>query len=57
MSETDVEKLGWLHREIQKGLDDLESGRFRDGLTMMAAIREKLHKLKADQERGRASQK
>ena len=52
MNETNKEKLEWLRREIQKGIDDLEAGRFRDGPNAMAEIREKLFKLKAEQENG-----
>ena len=31
MIKSDKEKLEWLRREIQKGIDDLEAGRFYDG--------------------------
>jgi len=31
MNEIQKQKLEWLRREIQKGIDDLEAGRFRDG--------------------------
>jgi len=48
MSEASKEKWEWLRREIQKGIDDLEAGRFRDGEIAMAEIREKLLKLKAE---------
>jgi antitoxin ParD1/3/4 len=35
-------KLNALRAEIQKGIDDLEAGRFRDGHEVMAEIRERL---------------
>jgi antitoxin ParD1/3/4 len=35
-------KLNALRAEIQKGIDDLEAGRYRDGEIAMAEIREKL---------------
>jgi hypothetical protein len=50
MNKTQKEKLEWLRREIQKGIDDLEAGRFCDGPTVMAEIRRKLLKLKAEQD-------
>jgi len=50
MNKANEEKLESLRREIQKGLDDLEAGRFQDGPTVMAEIREKLLKLKAEQD-------
>ena len=46
MDETQERKLAWLRREIQKGLNDLEAGRFRDGVEMMAEFREQLLRLK-----------
>jgi predicted transcriptional regulator len=51
MDETQKEKLEWLKRELQKGLDDLEAGRYQDGETAMAEIREKLLKLKAKRDK------
>jgi len=47
MNEMQKAKLEWLRSEIQKGLDDVESGRFRDGPSVMAEMREKLLNLKA----------
>jgi antitoxin ParD1/3/4 len=44
--ETREAKLTALRAEIQKGIDDLEAGRFRDGAEAMAEIRERLMKLK-----------
>ena len=35
-------KLNALRAEIQKGIDDLEAGRYRDGEVVMAEIRERL---------------
>ncbi|MBX3291699.1 MAG: type II toxin-antitoxin system ParD family antitoxin [Acidobacteria bacterium] len=35
-------KLNALRAEIQKGIDDLEAGRYRDGHEVMAEIRERL---------------
>lgn len=35
-------KLNALRAEIQKGIDDLEAGRFRDGAEAMAEIKERL---------------
>jgi len=35
-------KLNALRAEIQKGTDDLEAGRFQDGETAMAEIKERL---------------
>lgn len=35
-------KLNALRAEIQKGIDDLEAGRFQDGETAMAEIKERL---------------
>src|SRR4051812_20642468 len=35
-------KLNALRAEIKKGTDDLEAGRFRDGPTAMAELREKM---------------
>lgn len=35
-------KLKALRVEIQKGIDDLEAGRFRDGETAMTEIKERL---------------
>jgi antitoxin ParD1/3/4 len=39
-------KLEALRTEIQKGIDDLEAGRFRDGREAMAKKREYLLKMK-----------
>ena len=39
-------KLNALRAEIQKGIDDLEAGRFRDGPEAMAEIKERLVKRK-----------
>jgi antitoxin ParD1/3/4 len=39
-------KLDALRNEIQKGIDDLEAGRFRDGREAMAEKRELLLKMK-----------
>jgi antitoxin ParD1/3/4 len=39
-------KLEALRTEIQKGIDDLEAGRFRDGREAMAEKRELLLKMK-----------
>lgn len=39
-------KLNALRAEIQKGIDDLEAGRYRDGAEAMAEIRERLMKRK-----------
>ncbi len=39
-------KLDALRTEIQKGIDDLEAGRFRDGREVMAEKRERLLKMK-----------
>jgi antitoxin ParD1/3/4 len=39
-------KLDALRTEIQKGVDDLEAGRFRDGREVMAEKRERLLKMK-----------
>jgi len=50
MSETDEEKLEWLRRAVQKGLDDLEAGGFCHDPTVMAELRKKLFKLKAEQD-------
>ena len=36
------EKLNALRTEIQKGIDDLEAGRYRDGAEAMAEIKERL---------------
>jgi antitoxin ParD1/3/4 len=36
------EKLNALRAEIQKGIDDLEAGRYRDGAEAMAEIKERL---------------
>ena len=38
-------KLEALRNEIQKGIDDLESGRFRDGGEVMAEVKDRLLKL------------
>lgn len=35
-------KLNALRAEIQKGIDDLEAGRYQDGETAMAEIKERL---------------
>lgn len=51
MNLTKEEKLEWLRREIQKGVDDLEAGRFSDGPTAMARIRERLLIKKAEQDK------
>jgi antitoxin ParD1/3/4 len=39
-------KLNALRAEIQKGIDDLEAGRYRDGEEVMAEIKERLMKRK-----------
>jgi antitoxin ParD1/3/4 len=39
-------KLDALRKEIQKGIDDLEAGRYTDGEEVMSEIRERLLKLK-----------
>lgn len=39
-------KLNALRAEIQKGIDDLEAGRYRDGDQVMAEIKERLVKRK-----------
>ncbi len=39
-------KLESLRIEIQKGIDDLEAGRFRNGGEVMAEVKERLLKLK-----------
>ncbi len=39
-------KLAWLKGEIQKGMDDLEAGRYRDGAEVMSEIRERLLKMR-----------
>lgn len=39
-------KLSALRAEIQKGIDDLEAGRYRDGAEAMAEIKERLMKRK-----------
>jgi len=41
-------KLNALRAEIQKGIDDLEAGRYRDGEEVMAEIRERLLERKAN---------
>jgi predicted transcriptional regulator len=51
MNEKQQEKLEWLRREIQKGIDDLKAGRFRDGAEVMEEFREKLINLKAEQDK------
>ena len=51
MKETQGEKLEWLRREIQKGIDDLGAGRFRDGGEFMEEMREKLLRLKAERDK------
>jgi hypothetical protein len=48
MSEAEHEKLESLRKEIQKGLDDLEAGRYEDGPKAMAEIRERLLRMKAE---------
>ncbi|MBC7899537.1 MAG: type II toxin-antitoxin system ParD family antitoxin [Saprospiraceae bacterium] len=35
-------KLDNLRKEVQKGVDDLEAGRFRDGSEVMAEMKERL---------------
>ena len=40
--DTHEAKLNALRAEIQKGIDDLEAGRFRDGHEVMAEINERL---------------
>lgn len=35
-------KLSALRAEIQKGIDDLEAGRFREGAEVMADVKERL---------------
>jgi len=42
------EKLTDLRAEIQKGVGDLEAGRFHDGPTTMAKIRERLLRMKPE---------
>lgn len=42
------EKLAALRAEIQKGVDDLEAGRFHDGPTTMAKFRERLLRMKSE---------
>lgn len=49
MNETHERKLAWLRREIQKGLDDLDAGRFRDGAEVMAEFRGRILRLKMQQ--------
>lgn len=39
-------KLQTLRSEIQKGIDDLEAGRFRDGGEVMAEFKSRLLKMK-----------
>jgi antitoxin ParD1/3/4 len=39
-------KLNALRAEIQKGIEDLEAGRYRDGAEAMAEIKERLMKRK-----------
>lgn len=39
-------KLEALRKDIQKGIDDLEAGRFRDGDEVMAGVKERLLLLK-----------
>ncbi len=39
-------KLDVLQAEIQKGIDDLEAGRFRDGREVMKEINDRLLKMK-----------
>ena len=39
-------KLESLRQEIQKGIDELEAGRFRDGQTAMREMKERLLKIK-----------
>lgn len=51
MNETQQEKLEWLCREIQKGIDSIEAGRVSDGPTAMARIRERLLKQRAEKDR------
>ena len=41
MNDTQKEKLEWLRREFQRGIDDLETGRLHDGPSVMAEMREK----------------
>jgi antitoxin ParD1/3/4 len=41
-------KLNALRAEIQKGIDDLEAGRYRDGEEVMAEIKERLLERKAN---------
>jgi antitoxin ParD1/3/4 len=41
-------KLNALRAEIQKGIDDLEAGRYRDGEEVMAQIKERLLERKAN---------
>ena len=41
------EKLNALRAEIQKGIDDLEAGRYRDGAEAMAEIKERLMQRKS----------
>ena len=57
MKETQGEKLEWLRREIQKGIDDLGAGRFRDGGEFMEEMREKLLRLKAERDKKAELQK
>jgi len=38
-------KLAALRKEIQKGIDDLEAGRFKDGGEVMAEVKDRLLQL------------
>lgn len=51
MNEIQKQKLEWLRREIKKGIDDLEAGRFRDGNEVMAEMREMLINLKKQRDK------
>lgn len=42
------EKLQWLRREVKKGTDDLEAGRFRDGAEVIAELRARLLEMKRE---------
>jgi antitoxin ParD1/3/4 len=43
---TREEKLRWLRGEIEKGIDDLEAGRYRDGREAMQELRARLLEMK-----------
>lgn len=50
MDERNQQKLDWLRREIQKGIDSLENGHYVDGPEAMKRIRERLMKMKWERE-------